>query len=680
MKHAPVKSGLVRRYSAVFYGVMLLLAAGLTVLMLYFASERFVTYELTNIRDTLTQAANDLETQHGVMRDVVTQIRASSEYRPSILTVNSYRDIELLNDFRRFSNYSPLIENYFLLYHGSRRLYTSEGKISYYEFYSAANLGLMPKEAEEFYDFINDLKTETTIRLGEKAIFAFPVRFVNEESDKGNAVICFLLPESALLKRVLSFHPQGAEIAALRLGNVTVAGADEEFPLGTRNVEGDNFRITTQSEGGFAELSCLVRVNRYELLLSALPAWLYIGIVLLILLVALLGVLFGKMILGPIRNLVVKYMSPDEYIRDELEGLDRMISRMEEENHNSRRLLRDRMLGAILQGYYSRQLMERWGFLHLSFEHERYCVSVCRKPGSEAESEKLLDQLENQSSTELSIYACRTLTGDLIALIIGYDSDAAKSTGFERILAVLGETTELYSGREYPTAQRISTSYMEAVNEMTAARGEEKADLHRFVMRMIAYSQEGREEEMEREARELSCAYENASAHAVRHFAFAVSAELTAAAAEKRVSVDKDSLLSLTTLTDFGLCLHDAIEIIRTAFPYSDKKGSGKPARLTESIIAFIGENAFDPDFDLQAVAQKFDLSSDYISSLLKAALGESFKEYLTRLRMAEAGRLLREQPTLTVAEVSARAGYRKVSNFIKKFKDIHGVTPSQYR
>ena len=43
-----------------------------------------------------------------------------------------------------------------------------------------------------------------------------------------------------------------------------------------------------------------------------------IGIVLLILLVALLGVLFGKMILGPIRNLVVKYMSPDEYIRDEL--------------------------------------------------------------------------------------------------------------------------------------------------------------------------------------------------------------------------------------------------------------------------------------------------------------------------------------------------------------------------
>ena len=680
MKRTLMKSGLTKKYTVAFYGIMLLLAAGLTMLMLYFASEKFVNYELSSIMDAETQAANDVEMQHGVMRDVVTQIRASSEYRPSVLNTNRYRDIELLNDFKRFRNYSPLIESYFLLYNNSNRLYTSEGYISYYEFYASSTFGLTGSDADDLYRLINDLKAETICKIGKKVLFLFPVRFVNEETDFENAAICFILPDSTLINRVIPFQARGGELISLNLGEVTVYGTDGHLPIGTSHEEGNTYRVTTRSENGFVSLSYRLSVSRNELILSALPAWLYIGIVLLILLVALVGVLFGKMIISPIRSLVVKYISPSDYIRDELEELDGLISRMEAENHNSRRLLRDRTLMAVLQGYYSKQLIERWGFLNLSFDHKMYQVALTREPGNEKENEALINRLEANNTQGATVYACKTLTENLLALIIGYDTETAYDSAIEQIHEAIGEDADIYFGKECTSALRISASYMEAIGEIDRARGSGSADIHCFITRMIAFSQEGSKEEMARECAELCERYKNPSAHTVRQFALASSAELAAAAAEKHVDLNRESLSSLALLTDFNLCLNDITEIVQTAFPFSEKQTGGKTVKLSDAIIGFIRDNAFDPDLDLQTVADQFRLSGDYISTVVKAASGESFKEYLTGLRMAEAGRLLREETQLTVNEVSLRVGYRKVSNFIKKFKDVHGVTPSQYR
>ncbi len=680
MKRTLIKSGLSKKYVAAFYGIMLLLAAGLTILMLYFASEKFVNYELSNIMDAETKAANDVEIQHGVMRDVVTQIRASSEYRPSVLNTNRYRDIELLNDFKRFRNYSPLIESYFLLYNNSNRLYTSEGYISYYEFYASSTFGLTGRDADDLYQLINDLKEETICKIGKKVLFLFPVRFVNEETDFENAAICFIFPDSTLTNRVMPFQARGGELISLNLGGVTVYGTDEHTPVGISHDGGNVYRVTTQSENGFVALSYRSSVSRNELILSSLPAWLYIGIILLTLFVALVGVLFGKMIISPIRSLVVKYISPGDYIRDELEELDGLISRMEAENHNSQRLLRDRTLMAVLQGYYSKQLMERWGFLNLSFDHQLYQVAVIRATGNGKDDDELINLLENHVAEGATVYACRTLTENILALIIGYDTETSYERVVESIRSVIGDKADIYFGKECTSALRITASYMEAINEMDRARGSETMDVHCFITRLIAFSQEGNEEGVERECAGLCERYRNQSAHSVRQFALAASAELAAAAAEKHVDLNRESLSNLALLTDFNLCLNDITEIVQTAFPFSDKQTGGRTAKLSDSILEFIRDKSFDPDLDLQTVADRFSLSGDYISTVVKASSGESFKEYLTGLRMTEAGRLLREETQLTVNEVSIRVGYRKVSNFIKKFKEIHGVTPSQYR
>ena len=49
-------------------------------------------------------------------------------------------------------------------------------------------------------------------------------------------------------------------------------------------------------------------------------------------------------------------------------------------------------------------------------------------------------------------------------------------------------------------------------------------------------------------------------------------------------------------------------------------------------------------------------------------------------LRIAEGKRLLTEDKTLTVNAVAIKVGYRKTSNFSKKFKELTGMQPSQLR
>ena len=101
---------------------------------------------------------------------------------------------------------------------------------------------------------------------------------------------------------------------------------------------------------------------------------------------------------------------------------------------------------------------------------------------------------------------------------------------------------------------------------------------------------------------------------------------------------------------------------------------------ISRPIVEFVIANAFNPDFDLNMISSRFDMSNDYISSLIKAETGSAFKEYLTQIRISEAKRLLTSEKDLSISEVAERVGYRKSSNFSKKFKELTGMLPSEYK
>ncbi len=81
----------------------------------------------------------------------------------------------------------------------------------------------------------------------------------------------------------------------------------------------------------------------------------------------------------------------------------------------------------------------------------------------------------------------------------------------------------------------------------------------------------------------------------------------------------------------------------------------------------------------LTRMAQSVNLSPTRLSCLFKAETGTPPARYLRKLRMEVAATLL-EETFLSVKEIMARVGFSDESHFVRDFKRIKGMTPTQYR
>lgn len=87
----------------------------------------------------------------------------------------------------------------------------------------------------------------------------------------------------------------------------------------------------------------------------------------------------------------------------------------------------------------------------------------------------------------------------------------------------------------------------------------------------------------------------------------------------------------------------------------------------------------FRRDISLEEVSRATGLSPQYFSRFFKEQTGENFIDYLTRVRITEAKRLLRDQK-MSVKEVCYEVGYNDPNYFSKIFKKVTGVSPSEFR
>lgn len=99
--------------------------------------------------------------------------------------------------------------------------------------------------------------------------------------------------------------------------------------------------------------------------------------------------------------------------------------------------------------------------------------------------------------------------------------------------------------------------------------------------------------------------------------------------------------------------------------------------QLTEEILAYI--DARLEQVTLEEVAGKFHFHPNYLSSMLKEKTGHSFTE-IVLLRRIDRCKSYLEQTDLTIQTIVEGLGYKDKAFFYKRFKQIEGVTPRQYR
>lgn len=99
--------------------------------------------------------------------------------------------------------------------------------------------------------------------------------------------------------------------------------------------------------------------------------------------------------------------------------------------------------------------------------------------------------------------------------------------------------------------------------------------------------------------------------------------------------------------------------------------------RLEEWIAA---DGYTRPGLTITDVANDLLTNRTYLSSYINTTYDTTFREWITRLRIEYAKRLLLGSPELTVQDVSERSGFQSSSHFIRIFKERTACPPAKWR
>jgi AraC-like DNA-binding protein len=108
-------------------------------------------------------------------------------------------------------------------------------------------------------------------------------------------------------------------------------------------------------------------------------------------------------------------------------------------------------------------------------------------------------------------------------------------------------------------------------------------------------------------------------------------------------------------------------------------KDSQRTRAVIGDIRSYIEDNYPNPELSLDHLSDKFAISAKNISKLFKEESGCNFVDFLIGLRMDKA-KLLLLSTDQSLQEISGDVGYFNYNSFNRAFKNVAGMSPSDYR
>jgi two-component system, response regulator YesN len=120
-------------------------------------------------------------------------------------------------------------------------------------------------------------------------------------------------------------------------------------------------------------------------------------------------------------------------------------------------------------------------------------------------------------------------------------------------------------------------------------------------------------------------------------------------------------------------------KVLSVAIAYRDSQPNGQHKSLIHQTKEYLEHHYTNPDLSLNEVAAQANLSASHFSVVFSQETGQTFKEYLTEIRINRAKELLR-MTSLRSADIAYQVGYNDPHYFSSVFKKNTGFSPIEFR
>jgi two-component system, response regulator YesN len=120
-------------------------------------------------------------------------------------------------------------------------------------------------------------------------------------------------------------------------------------------------------------------------------------------------------------------------------------------------------------------------------------------------------------------------------------------------------------------------------------------------------------------------------------------------------------------------------KILSSALAYRNNQPNGQSRHLIRQAKEYLKQRYTDSELSLNEIAAQVNLSASHFSAVFSQETGQTFKEYLTEIRINKAKELLR-MTALRSAEIAYQVGYNDPHYFSTVFKKNTGLSPIEFR
>jgi len=156
--------------------------------------------------------------------------------------------------------------------------------------------------------------------------------------------------------------------------------------------------------------------------------------------------------------------------------------------------------------------------------------------------------------------------------------------------------------------------------------------------------------------------------------------------AEKKMNVDR--LMTKEELNimeqyqwisvDYAETLKLLCNFFRRIIEKTYQKHKNRESDMAAKIAAYVESN-YNKDLYLEKIADEMGVSIKYISKVFKCKTGMNLTDYISQIRVEKVKELLRNTD-MSIGDISKKVGIFSRATFVRTFKKIEGITPSEYR